>query len=152
MEQKYKKTFSRLKASPEKIQEVIAMTENRKPRHIIRNLLVTAAIMALAVLTAMGANAASGGELFARIVSYVEYTTEDGTEVAEMEIELDDDMLAGGGMGEFEIVQSADGKAIMTYTDENGIKVSQEIDLDAEQGVAADVAGQIQGQYEVEDK
>ena len=41
------------------------MTEQKEPRKIVRNLLVTAAIMALAVLTAMGANAASGGELFA---------------------------------------------------------------------------------------
>lgn len=106
MEERYKKMFSRVKASPEKIQEVIDMTENRKPRKIVRNLLVTAAIMALAVLTAMGANAASGGELFAKIVSYMEYTTEDGMDVAEMEIELDDKMLEGSTEGSFEIIQS----------------------------------------------
>lgn len=108
------------------------MTENRKPRRIVRNLLVTAAIMALAVLTAMGANAASGGELFAKIVSYTTYTTPEGDEIAEMEVELDDKMLEGNTTGSFEIVQDEDGKAVMTYTDENGKKVTKEIDLEDE--------------------
>lgn len=142
MEERYKKMFSRVKASPEKIQEVIDMTENRKPRRIVRNLLVTAAIMALAVLTAMGANAASGGELFAKIVSYMEYTTEDGTEVAQMEVELDDKMLDGSQQGSFEIIQGEDGKAVMVYTDENGKKVTQEIDLEDMDGLTSQVQGQ----------
>ncbi len=140
MEEKYKRMFSRVKASPEKIQEVIIMTEKRRPRKIVRSLLVTAVIMALAVLTAMGANAASGGELFAKIVSYTTYTAEDGTEVAEMEVELDDKMLEGNTTGSFEIVQGEDGKAVMTYTDENGKKVTQEIDLED----ADDITGQLQ--------
>lgn len=152
MEEKYKKMFSRVKASPEKIQEVIDMTETRKPRRIVRNLLVTAAIMALAVLTAMGANAASGGELFAQIISYVEYTTEDGEHVAEMQVEINDDVLGAGGIGEFEVIQDENGKAILVYTDENGQKVTKEIDLEDEHGAAASVAEQIQGQYEAEDK
>lgn len=142
MEEKYKKMFSRVKASPEKIQEVIAMTEKHKPRRIVRNLLVTAAIMALAVLTAMGANAASGGELFARIVSYVAYTDEDGNEIAQMEVEIDDDALGAGGIGEFEIVQGEDGKAVMTYTDENGQKVSKVIDSFNLEGASSEKAAE----------
>lgn len=142
MEERYKKMFSRVKASPEKIQEVIAMTEQKKPRKIVRNLLVTAAIMALAVLTAMGANAASGGELFAKIVSYTEYTAEDGSEVMEMTIDLDDSKLEGFTSGEFEIVQGEDGKAIMTYTDENGQKVSKVIDSFDLDGVPSEKAAE----------
>lgn len=142
MEEKYKKMFSRVKASPEKIQEVIDMTETRKPRRIVRNLLVTAAIMALAVLTAMGANAASGGELFARIVSYVEYTAEDGTEVAEMQVEIDDGALGEDGIGGFEIIQGEDGKAFMVYTDENGQKVTKEIDSFNLNGIPSEKAAE----------
>ena len=148
MEQKYKQAFSKLKASPEKIQEVINMTEAKKPRKIVRRLLVTAIIMALAVLTAMGANAASGGELFAQIISYVEYTTQDGTQVAEMEIKLDDGALASGGVGEFEVIQNEDGKAYMTYTDEDGNKVTKEIRLDELEGTASQVQSQVQSQME----
>lgn len=140
MEEKYKRIFSRVKASPEKIQEVIDMTETRKPRRIVRNLLVTAAIMAMAVLTAMGANAASGGELFAKIVSYVEYTTEDGEHVAEMQVEIDDDALGEDGIGEFEIMQGEDGKAVLTYTDENGQKVTKEIESFDLNGVPSEKA------------
>lgn len=142
MEERYKKMFSRVKASPEKIQEVIAMTEQKKPRKIVRNLLVTAAIMALAVLTAMGANAASGGELFAKIVSYTEYTAEDGSEVMEMTIDLNDSKLEGFTSGEFEIVQGEDGKAVLTYTDENGQKVSKVIDSFDLDGVPSEKAAE----------
>ncbi len=142
MEERYKKMFSRVKASPEKIQEVIAMTEQKKPRKIVRNLLVTAAIMALAVLTVMGANAASGGELFAKIVSYTEYTAEDGSEVMEMTIDLDDSKLEGFTSGEFEIVQGEDGKAVLTYTDENGQKVSKVIDSFDLDGVPSEKAAE----------
>ena len=142
MEERYKKIFSRVKASPEKIQEVIAMTEQKEPSKIVRNLLVTAAIMALAVLTAMGANAASGGELFARIVSYASYTTEDGSEAMEMTIDLDDSKLEGFTSGEFEIVQGEDGKAVLTYTDENGQKVSKVIESFDLDGVPSEKAAE----------
>lgn len=127
----YKRACSRLTAPPKKIQEVIAMTEKqRKPKKIVRGLLVAAAIMALAVLGAMGANAATGGELFARIVSYVEYEV-DGGKVGKMVIEIDDDQLTEDCQGSFEIYQEGeDSKAYMTYTDENGQKITQEIDLD----------------------
>lgn len=134
MEERYKKMFSRVKASPEKIQEVIAMTENKRPKRIVQRLLVTAAIMALAALTAMGANAASGGELFARIVSFVSYTDEDGTEVAGIQIELDDKLLDGEGSGTFEIIEGEDGKASIVFADKDGRKVTKEIDLEDEAG------------------
>lgn len=123
MEERYKKMFSRVKASPEKIQEVIAMTEKRKPGRVVRNLLVAAAIMALAVLTAMGANAASGGELFSSVVSYVF----DGEDL-ELEYRLDDGSTFDGNSCEYEIVDGENGKAILTYTDESGNRISKDID------------------------
>lgn len=149
MEQEYKRAFSRLKASPEKIQEVIDMTENiRKPKRIIRHLLVAAAVVAFAALTAMGANAASGGKLFAQIVSYVEYE-QDGEQVAKMEIQLDGEALEKGGVGEFKIVAGEDGKAYMTYTDENGKEVTQEINLeDYQNDTANEVQKQVESQLE----
>lgn len=127
MEQEYKRAFSRLKASPEKIQEVINMTENRRPRKVVRRLLVAAVVMALAMLIAVGANAASGGQLF-RILSYHEYDEGDGSYRAEMEIELDDEALADGRIGEFGITQDENGKTIMTYTDEDGNTHTQILD------------------------
>lgn len=123
MEERYKRIFSRVKASPEKIQEVIDMTETRKPRRIVRNLLVTAAIMAMAVLTAMGANAASGGELFNCVASYVF----DGEDL-ELEYRLDDGSMFDGNLCEYEITEGENGKAVLTYTDENGNQVSKGID------------------------
>lgn len=136
MEERYKKMFSRVKASPEKIQEVIDMTETKKPRRIVRNLLVTAAIMALAVLTAMGANAASGGELFKTVVAYA-FNGED----LELEYRLDDGSMFDGDSYTYEIVDGENGKTILTYTDENGNKVSKGIDafqFDAETAKAAE--------------
>lgn len=124
----YQRAFSRVKASPEKIQEVIDMTENRRTKRIARKMLVAVAVTALAVLTAMGANAATGGQLFARIVSYTE--SADGS-TAEMVIEIDDGAEGGGQVQEFTLYEAGDdGKATMQYWDENGKEVRQEIDLD----------------------
>lgn len=133
MEEKYKKMFSRVKASPEKIQEVIAMTEKRKPGRIVRNLLVAAAIMALAVLTAMGANAASGGELF-RILSFTEYE-ENGTHVGEIVVEYDDDVVGEDKNGEYTIVMQGDTDDIEGYdlyhhyVDADGNEHMEELDI-----------------------
>ncbi len=124
MEENYKKMFSRVKASPEKIQEVIAMTESRKPRKIVRNLLVTAAIMALAVLTAMGANAASGGELFTYVVS----CTFNGEDIETVEYHLDSGDVVKGGLGSYVITEGEDGRAVLTYTDKDGNEVSKDIE------------------------
>lgn len=62
----YQRTFSRLKASPELGKELLSMTEKtRKPKKfILRRLAVAAAVTALAAALAMGANAATGGELY----------------------------------------------------------------------------------------
>ena len=124
MEENYKKMFSRVKASPEKIQEVIAMTESRKPRKIVRNLLVTAAIMALAVLTAMGANAASGGELFTYVVS----CTFNGEDIETVEYHLDSGDVVKGGLGSYVITEGEAGRAVLTYTDKDGNEVSKDIE------------------------
>ncbi len=65
----YRQTFSQLKASPELRKELLAMTEKtektRRPKKfVLRRLAVAAAVMALAFALAMGANAATGGELY----------------------------------------------------------------------------------------
>ena len=47
----YKRACSKLNAPPDAVKEAIRMTEQkRRPRKAVRNLLVTAAILALAVL------------------------------------------------------------------------------------------------------
>ncbi len=127
----YKRACSRLTAPPEKMQEVIAMTEKQnKARKWTRRMLVAIGVTALAVLAAMGANAASGGELFARIVSYVEYDTESGTQGV-MTLEIDDGALTGANGSSYTIhMDEETGKTLMTYTDESGREVTQEIDLD----------------------
>ena len=124
----YRQAFSRVKPSPEKRQEVIEMTEKKRPSRIVRRFLVTAVIMAIAALMAMGANAASGGKLFARLVSYQEFTDDNGQSAIKVEYQIDDDRLAEDGVGEFKIVQGEDGKAVLTYTDEDGKTVTEEID------------------------
>ncbi len=70
------KAFSHLKSSPKLREEILSMTEqNRKPKkYALRRLLVTAAIMALAVAVAMGANAATGGELYEVTIGKLVYT------------------------------------------------------------------------------
>lgn len=126
----YKRACSKLTAPPDTVKEVIRMTEmQKKPRKWTRRMLVAAAVTALAVLTAMGANAASGGELFARIVSYVEYE-QDGEKVGEIVVEIDDSAIGGNATGEYTIsIEGEEGKPVLSYTDEDGNKVSKEIDL-----------------------
>ena len=62
----YQKTFSRLKASPELKENILAATEQtQKPKKFIwRRVLAVAVAAALLFALAMGANAATGGELF----------------------------------------------------------------------------------------
>lgn len=60
----YKRTFSKITLPETKREEILSMTETGKTRKPIgRKLLVTAIVTALAAALAMGANAASGGEL-----------------------------------------------------------------------------------------
>lgn len=79
----YQRTFSKLKASPETGKELLAMTEKtRKPKKfVLRRLAVAAAVMALAVALAMGANAATGGELMGTVLNYVKSFTVDGSTI-----------------------------------------------------------------------
>lgn len=80
----YQRAFSKITLSESKREEILKMTEQaKKPKKWIgRKLLITAAAMALAAALAMGANAASGGELGERFVDYLcSLTLDDGTEV-----------------------------------------------------------------------
>lgn len=69
LETRYRQAFARLKAPPQLKQEVLSMTEQkRRPKKfIVRRLVVAAAVAALAGALAIGANAATGGELFETI-------------------------------------------------------------------------------------
>lgn len=59
-----------------------------------------------------------------------------------MTIDLDDSKLEGFTSGEFEIVQGEDGKAVLTYTDENGQKVSKVIESFDLDGVPSEKAAE----------
>lgn len=135
----YKRTFSKLTASPDQIKEVIEMTENRKPKKfVLRRLVVTASALALVFVLAAAANAASGGALLARVISFSSYVQGDQY-MTEMVIEVDGD--AAGGQGQYEIEQKGeDGKAILFHLDENGNRVdSQEIELEDASGAKSPV-------------
>ncbi len=68
----YKRACSKLNAPPDAVKEAIRMTEQkRRPRKAVRNLLVTAAILALAVLAAVGASAAPGGSVFTHVTAFM---------------------------------------------------------------------------------
>lgn len=132
----YQRTFSRLKASPEKIQEVIHMTENRKIKKTARRALAAVAVTALAALTAMGANAATGGQLFARMVSFTQ--SADGR-TAEMVFEVDNGAQGGGGEMSFHIYESGEeGKAVVNYQDEKGRPLQAELDMDVDAELSLD--------------
>ncbi len=65
----FQRTFSHLEISPALSEKLSAITEtagkDKKPkRFILRRLTVTAVILALAVVLTVGANAATGGELY----------------------------------------------------------------------------------------
>lgn len=80
----YQRAFSKITLSESKREEILKMTEQaKKPKRFVgRKLLIAAAAVALAAALAMGANAASGGELGERFVDYLcSFTAEDGTEV-----------------------------------------------------------------------
>ena len=98
--------------------------QKRKPRKAVRNLLVTAAILALAVLAAMGANAASDGELFEEVLffSVCKATDESGEVKLSMDVAENGDALQNAQ--KFTITEDGEGKAYLTYTDENGYTYS----------------------------
>ena len=126
----YKRACSKLNAPPDAVKEAIEMIEQkRKPRKAVRNLLVTDAILALAVLAAMGANAASDGELFEEVLffSVCKATDESGEVKLSMDVAENGDALQNAQ--KFTITEDGEGKAYLTYTDENGIQVREELDL-----------------------
>ena len=126
----YKRACSKLNAPPDAVKEAIEMIEQkRKPRKAVRNLLVTAAILALAVLAAMGAKAASDGELFEEVLffSVCKATDESGEVKLSMDVAENGDALQNAQ--KFTITEDGEGKAYLTYTDENGIQVREELDL-----------------------
>ena len=126
----YKRACSKLNAPPDAVKEAIEMIEQkRKPRKAVRNLLVTPAILALAVLAAMGANAASDGELFEEVLffSVCKATDESGEVKLSMDVAENGDALQNAQ--KFTITEDGEGKAYLTYTDENGIQVREELDL-----------------------
>lgn len=129
----YQRTFSKLKASPETGKELLAMTEKtRKPKKfVLRRLAVAAAVMALAVALAMGANAASGGELMGTVLNYVKSFTVDGSKIDMYEGKIDgqtvyfsvdkQEMDGEGGDVTVKIDDSEnDGKTHYTITEYNG--------------------------------
>ena len=114
------------------------MTEQRKPkRFIVRRLVVAALVLALAAALAMGANAATNGEFFNHVVTFVT-TTVDG----EMEIEVTADLgaITEDGMV-FTVRDTGDGrKSYITYRDKNGNIITEEMDMDKEITIEKDGA------------
>lgn len=128
----FEQTFSKLTASPRMIQEVINMTETkRRPKKfILRRLVIAALVMALAFALAMGANAASNGELFKSVMTFVSYT-DDGMAI---EVSIDTDALenaceAGATVFSIEDDVNGDGRAKIFYKDRDGNYVTEEFDL-----------------------
>ncbi len=108
--EQYQKTFSHLRASPELRKELSEMTEQtekaRKPKRFMwRKAAVLAAVTALAFALAMGANAATGGELYEATIGKLVYTftLDDG---GKAEIFENDD----GGFTIVEHPEDADGE------------------------------------------
>lgn len=128
----FQRTFSHLRASPRLREELLAMTEQktseRKPkRYVARKLLVAAMVLALAFALAMGANAATGGELYEATIGKMVYTfTLDGGGKGELYVkedggvvivarddDVDDEAAENSGNGVYE-------KSIEVETDEDG--------------------------------
>ncbi len=126
----YKQTFSKLVPSPQLIQEVLDMTETKKrpKKFILRRLVVAALVMALATALAMGANAATGGELFKGVVSFVSYS-EDGEAIM---VTVDSDALEAAEDGDveyFSIEEKGSGQGRIVYKDKDGNTVIEDIEL-----------------------
>lgn len=87
----FQKTFSKLRASPDTGKELDFMTNTKRQpkKFILRKLVIAAAVSVLAAATALGANAATGGELFGTVVTYLRSWTENGATVDLYETEID---------------------------------------------------------------
>jgi len=106
------------------------MTESRKKpkKFILRRLVVAALVMALAFALAMGANAATDGQLFERVITLVTYS-EDGSEIT---MEVDTSELESASQDEplyFTIEESENGKTKFYHSDKDGNFVSDGTEL-----------------------
>ena len=142
----YKKTFSKLVPSPQLIQEVLDMTETKKrpKKFILRRLVVAALVVALAAALAMGANAATGGELFKGVASFVTYS-EDGDTIM---VTVDFDALEGaedGDVEDFSIEEKGSGQGLIVYKDKDGNTVKKEIKLPDSLNLKIDSNAKVQG-------
>lgn len=143
----YKQTFSKLVPSPQLIQEVLDMTETKKKpkRFILRRLVVAALVVALAAALAMGANAATGGELFKGVISFVTYS-EDGETIT---VTVDADALEEAEDGDvedyFSIEEKGSGQGLIVYKDKDGNTVMKEIKLPDSLNLKIDSNAKVQG-------
>jgi len=99
---KYQKTFSRLTASEDTIQEVLKMDENKKYGHIKKSTALIAAVLLLLVSTTGGVYAATDGDI-SKLWDKITFTI-DGKEVAIADYLKTDE----------------DGTAYISYEDEKG--------------------------------
>ena len=143
----YKQTFSKLVPSPQLIQEVLDMTETKKrpKKFILRRLVVAALVVALAAALAMGANAATGGELFKGVASFVTYS-EDGETIT---VTIDFDALEEAEDGDvedyFSIKEKGSGQTLIVYKDKDGNTVMKEIKLPDLLNLKIDSNAKVQG-------
>lgn len=126
-------------------------TKKRPKKFILRRLVVAALVVALAAALAMGANAATGGELFKGVASFVTYS-EDGETIM---VTVDFDALEGaedGDVEDFSIEEKGSGQGRIVYKDKDGNTVIEDIELpdkpskeileDArKEGIAVEVGG-----------
>lgn len=134
----YQRTFSRLKPSPKFGKELLTMTENvkRPKKFVMRRLIAIAAVLALVFALAMGANAATGGELYEATIGRLVYTfktdngvariyqgeSDDGGKVSFI---IEEDRVEGGYKLKAKPDPSAEyEKSVEVETDENGNIVS----------------------------
>jgi len=103
-------------------------TKKRPKKFILRRLVVAALVVALATALAMGANAATGGELFKGVVSFVSYS-EDGEAIM---VTVDSDALEAAEDGDveyFSIKEKGSGQGRIVYKDKDGNTVIEDIEL-----------------------
>ena len=135
----YQRTFSRLKPSPKFGKELLTMTENvkRPKKFVMRRLIAIAAVLALVFALAMGANAATGGELYEATIGRLVYTLkmDDGSvarvyqgetdEGGKVSFIIEEDRVEGGYKLKAQPDPSAEyEKSVEVETDENGNIVS----------------------------
>ncbi len=139
--QAYQKAFSQLKISPELRKELLAMTEKtektRKPKKFaMRRLAVAAAVMALAVALAMGANAATGGELYELTIGQLVCTlsTDDGGKAE----------LYENGDGSFTIIEHPDDADDETAESSGNVVCARtyEVEIDEDGNMLQDGSGE----------